>query len=91
MNDAVELRRKLHDGAQAVLDGKHEEARDLLLAVVSDDETNAEAWLWLSGAVDDPDDVIVALQNCLDLEPHPEIVQRAQAGLDWMAQNGYGT
>jgi len=59
----------LYEGAQALAAGDKERARELLLRVVEADESVEEAWLWLSGAVDDPDDQRTALENVLALNP----------------------
>jgi tetratricopeptide (TPR) repeat protein len=69
----------LYDGALALQQGKIEQARELLLRVVEQDEANEEAWLWLSGAVDDPEDQRTALENVLALNPQN---QHALYGLD---------
>jgi hypothetical protein len=71
----------LQQGIRAARAGKREEARDLLMQVVRSDERNEEAWLWLSGVVDDPDDMRTCLQNVLDLNPGNE---KAQQGLAWV-------
>lgn len=60
----------LYEGALALTQGNKERARELLLKVVEADEENEEAWLWLSGAVDDPEDQLTALQNVLALNPN---------------------
>lgn len=78
-----EVRRWLVDGAQALVEGRRDEARQLLLSYVEQNENDEEGWLWLSGAVDDLDDIEVSLQNCLQLNPDNE---RAKQGLAWIAQ-----
>jgi hypothetical protein len=69
----------LYDGALALSEGDRERARELLLRVVEQDEANEEAWLWLSGAVDDPEDQRTALENVLALNPQNK---HALYGLD---------
>lgn len=64
------LARMLYDGALAIAQGDKERGRDLLLQVVEIDETIEDAWLWLSGAVDDPADQRTALENVLALNPN---------------------
>ena len=76
-----QTRHLLVDGAQALLAGRREQARNLLMQCLERDERNAEAWLWISGAMDEGDDIQVALENCLDCDSH---FQRAQQGLDWL-------
>jgi hypothetical protein len=75
----------LYDGVIALLQGDKDTARDLLLQVVQADERNEEGWLWLSGAVDDPEDQQVALENVLDINPTNEA---ARQGLAWLTQQG---
>jgi len=79
-----ELRQILVQGAQALVAGRREEARDLLLSYVEQDDKSEEAWLWLSGAVDDPDDIQVALENCLAINPDNA---NALQGVRWLEQN----
>lgn len=74
-------RRLLVDGAQALVSGRREEAQTLLMQYVEQNENDPEAWLWLSGAVSELDDIEVALQNCLALDPTNE---RAKQGLEWV-------
>jgi hypothetical protein len=59
----------LYDGALALRQGDQERGRALLLRVVEANEEIEEAWLWLSGAVSDPDDQRTALENVLALNP----------------------
>ena len=81
MNNNREL---LVQGAQALLNGQREEAQGLLMAYIEQNEKSEEGWLWLSGAVDDPEDIEVALQNCLSVNPNNE---RARQGLAWVEQH----
>ncbi len=62
----------LYQGALALQQGDKPRALGLLMQVVEADETIEEAWLWLSGAVDDPDDQRTALENVLALNPNNE-------------------
>src|SRR3954466_548337 len=68
----------LYDGAVAVREGRHADAQGLLLQVIERDEQNELAWLWLSGAMDDPADQQVALENVLAVNPDN---QAAKSGL----------
>ncbi|MDB5082733.1 MAG: hypothetical protein JWP00_4657 [Chloroflexi bacterium] len=81
-SQGLEKRKLLVDGVQALLAGRREEAQQLLLSYVDQDELNEEAWLWLSGAVDDLDDIETSLQNCLQINPNND---RARQGLAWVA------
>ncbi len=76
----------LEQGIAAVRAGRREEARDILTRLVEVDERNEQAWLWLSGVLDDPEDVRICLENVLDL--NPANVQ-AQQGLKWL-ESRYG-
>jgi len=79
----LETRKLLVDGARAIQNGKHEEGQSLLMQYVEKDEESEEAWLWLSGALDDPNDIEVALDNCLSLNPNN---LRALQGKDWLEE-----
>ena len=81
----VDLARWLYEGALALSEGRREVARRLLMQVIEHDEQNEQAWLWLSGAVDDPADQQIALENVLAINPHNAA---AQAGLAWLRDQG---
>lgn len=81
-SQGLEKRKLLVDGVQALLAGRRDEAQQLLLSYVDKDELDEEAWLWLSGAVDELDDIETSLQNCLQINPNNE---RAKQGLAWVA------
>ncbi len=75
-----ELRDTLRDGIAAVRQGDRARGRALLLRVVEADERVEPAWLWLSAAVDDPADQLVALENVLALNPqHAQALAGARA------------
>lgn len=76
----------LSQGIVAARAGQREQARALLMQVVESDERNEQAWLWLAGVVDAPEDIRTCLQNVLDLNPAN---QQAQQGLAWVEQR-YG-
>ena len=71
----------LYDGAVAVREGRHADAQGLLMQVIEADEQNELAWLWLSGAVEDPADQQVALENVLAINPDNA---SARQGLTWL-------
>lgn len=59
--------------------GRKKEARQLLEQVIAVDERNEEAWLWLSGCVETPEDQLVCLENVLEINPKNE---KARKGLE---------
>jgi hypothetical protein len=77
-NDIAQL---LYEGALAVRAGRLADGQGLLLQVIERDEQNELAWLWLSGAMEDPADQQVALENVLAINPHN---QAAHKGLVWL-------
>src|SRR5678815_5693766 len=76
----------LEQGISAALTGRREEARALLSQVVEADDRNQKAWLWLSGLVEDPEEIRTCLENVLHLNPANA---KAQHGLAWVEQQ-YG-
>src|SRR5574337_2160273 len=81
--DPAELQQKLKEGINAIRRGERERGRDLLLQVVEADDHVEPAWLWLSAAVDDPADKLVALENVLTLNPNNA---QAQTGVRQLRQ-----
>jgi hypothetical protein len=81
-----DIARMLYEGAVAVKEGRHADAQGLLLQVIERDEQNELAWLWLSGAMEDPADQQVALENVLAINPSSPA---ARAGLSYL-QSRYG-
>jgi len=81
MPDTTEL---LQKGIALAKAGRREEARDILLQVVEQDERNESAWLWISGVVDTDDDKAIALENVLTLNPNNEWARR---GLQLMGRS----
>ncbi len=73
MPDTTEL---LQKGIALARAGRREEARNILLQVVEQDEQNESAWLWISGVVDTDDDKAIALENVLTLNPNNEWAKR---------------
>src|SRR5947207_6620288 len=76
-----EIARLLYEGALAVRSGRRADGQGLLLQVIEGDEQNEQAWRWLSGAMDDPADQQVALENVLAINPNN---QAARVGLEWL-------
>jgi len=81
MPDTTEL---LQKGIALAKAGRREEARNILLQVVEQDEQNESAWLWISGVVDTDDDKAIALENVLTLNPNNEWAKR---GLQLMGRS----
>jgi tetratricopeptide (TPR) repeat protein len=73
----------LEQGISAALTGRREDARALLAQAVEADERNEQAWLWLSGLVEDPEEIRTCLENVLHLNPNNV---KAQQGLAWVEQ-----
>jgi hypothetical protein len=71
----------LEQGIAAARAGNRAEARALLTRVIEGDERNERAWLWLSGVVDDPNDMRTCLHNVLELNPNNT---QARQGLAWV-------
>lgn len=76
-----DVARLLYQGALAVTEGRKEQARELLMKVLELDEMNEQAWLWLSGAVDEPGDQQIALENVLAINPNNAAAQEGMAAL----------
>ena len=66
----------LQQGIALAKAGRHEEARELLLQVIDQDERNETAWLWISGVVDNDEDRGIALENVLQINPNNEWAKR---------------
>jgi hypothetical protein len=81
---STDLGRMLYEGAVAVTEGRKAAAQELLMRVIELDEENELAWLWLSGAVDDPNDQQIALENVLAINPNNS---HAREGLHWLQQS----
>ena len=75
------LVRLLREGMEAARKGDKAQARELLLQATEVDPTSEEAWLWLAGVAETPEDTELYLQTVLALNPdHP----KAQQGLRWL-------
>jgi hypothetical protein len=76
----ADLQATLKAGIDAVRQGDRARGRAMLLQVVAANDRVEPAWLWLSAAVDDPADQLIALENVLALNPgHPQARAGAQA------------
>src|SRR5687768_7753987 len=72
----------LQQAIAAAKAGNRSAARQLLLQIVNEDERNEQAWLWLSGVVDDPAEQRIALENVLDINPRNASALKGMAWLD---------
>jgi tetratricopeptide (TPR) repeat protein len=66
-------------GIRAYKAGNKDEARALLLKATDIDQYNEDAWLWLSGLLESPEEQRQCLENVLVINPANE---RARKGLD---------
>jgi len=73
----------LREGITAARAGQREQARDLLMQVVEQDEENVLGWLWLSGVVESLEEREICLENVLALDPANEA---ARKGLAWVRE-----
>jgi hypothetical protein len=71
----------VREGINAFKGGRKDEARALLLKATELDQYNEDAWLWLSGLMDTPDDQRTCLENVLAINPNNE---RASQGLSYI-------
>ncbi|MEE8391023.1 MAG: hypothetical protein V3S14_09545, partial [Anaerolineae bacterium] len=72
----TEVNRWLQQGIAAAKAGERQQARDLLLRVVEQDEENALAWLWLSSVMDSLKDQETCLTHVLSLDPQNQAATR---------------
>ncbi len=71
----------VREGINAYKAGRKDEARALLLKATELDQYNEQAWLWLSGLMDTPDDQRTCLENVLAINPDND---RANQGLSYL-------
>lgn len=70
-------------GVGAARGGQRRVAASLLARAVQLDSRHEQAWLWLSGVLDDPPEIAFCLRAVLSINPGN---QRAQKGLEWLEQ-----
>ncbi|MCB0179326.1 MAG: hypothetical protein KDI62_13925 [Anaerolineae bacterium] len=78
---AKTIKEKLKQGIEAAEAGHKVRTRTLLTDVVTTDEEQLEAWVWLSQLVDSLEDKIVCLENVLTLDPDNQFAQEALTGV----------
>jgi hypothetical protein len=71
----------VREGINAYKSGRKDEARALLIKATELDQYSEQAWLWLSGLMDTPDDQRTCLENVLAINPNNE---RAKQGLSYL-------
>lgn len=81
--NTTEAHRLFQRGVAAARGGQRRVAAGLLTRSVQLNPHNEQAWLWLSGVVDDPHQTAFCLNTVLKLNPHNE---RATKGLQWLEQ-----
>jgi tetratricopeptide (TPR) repeat protein len=67
-------------GVAAAQAGRLQQARSHLRRVTVNDPQNEEAWLWLAGAADDPQETLACLAQALTINPKNE---HAKAAIRW--------
>src|SRR6185503_5193878 len=60
-------------GIEAAREGNREEARNLFGLLTRQEPDNAQAWLWLAGVADGPDQRRAALERVVELDPTNEM------------------
>lgn len=70
-------------GVAAARSGQRRLAAGLLARAVQCDPRHEQAWLWLSGVVDDPEQIVFCLRTVLEIDPDND---RARRGLAWLEQ-----
>lgn len=81
--NAAEAYRLFQRGVAAARGGQRRIAVGLLTRSVQLDHRNEGAWLWLSGVLDEADQIAFCLQAVLKINPYNE---RARKGLQWLEE-----
>lgn len=63
-------------GIEAAREGNREEARNLFGLLTRQDPDNLQAWLWLAGVAEGPEQRRAALERVLELDPSNEMAQK---------------
>jgi hypothetical protein len=79
----IEASRLFQRGVAAARGGQRRVAAVLLGRTVQLDPRHELGWLWLSGVLDNPNEIAFCLRSVLSVNPHN---QRARQGLDWLEQ-----
>ena len=79
----METKQILQQGVAAAKAGQRREARALFKRAIQLDDTNEQAWLWLSAVLDDPSQQRMCLERVLKINPANA---RAQKGVAWFKE-----
>ncbi len=82
-SDLAEAARLFERGVAAARGGQRRVAVGLLSRAVQYNPRHEQAWLWLSGVLDAPEEIAFCLRSVLTLNPENE---RARQGLVWLEQ-----
>jgi len=77
---ALHLREWFQAGVAAAQARRFQQARNYLRQVIAWDPQNEEAWLWLAGVTDDPQETLACLAQALTINPRN---QHAKAAIRW--------
>jgi len=81
--DELQVAEWLREGVAAAKEGRRERARERLMRVIEVNDRSEQAWLWLSGVVDSPEDRRICLENVLTLNPDNA---QARVGMRWLEE-----
>ncbi|HJZ45554.1 MAG TPA: hypothetical protein VKE41_00240 [Roseiflexaceae bacterium] len=80
-----EAARLFERGVAAARGGQRRVAAGLLARAVQLDPRHEMGWLWLSGVLDEPNEIAFCLRSVLAVNPHND---RARQGLAWLEERG---
>jgi hypothetical protein len=63
-------------GIEAAREGNREEARNLFTLLTRQEPNNVQAWLWLAGVADSPEERRAALEQVLSLDPNNDMAAK---------------
>lgn len=66
----------LQDAIEALRQGKRQRAREMLTRLLKEEQTNADAWVWLSTAVETQKERVYCLQTALKVDPNNVAAKR---------------
>ncbi|MBC8160845.1 MAG: hypothetical protein H7Z42_06450 [Roseiflexaceae bacterium] len=68
-------------GIEAAREGNRDEARSLFNLLTRQEPENAQAWLWLAGVAETPDERRAALERVVALDPSNEMARKGLAAM----------